>query len=189
MPSVLAWEESSLAETVQSLLNPGFPRGTRSAERFVDRVLHRGRPELRSGGRQRHIVTDILGFLLVVMVAAASVQYRDVGSDIAAIAHRLFPRLKHIFTDGGYAGKLVERTKRYFKMTIEIVSKPERQRGFSALPRRWVIERTFSWMMRWGMAKSSSFRKRSLARERRFRRTVQVHPRTEAASSWDNPSQ
>ena len=100
-------------------------------------------------GRKRHIVTDTLGLLLVVMVTAASVQDRDGGSDIVTIAHRMFPTLKHIFADGGYAGKLVERAKRYFKMTIEIVSKPDGQRGFSVLPRRWVVERTFSWMMRW----------------------------------------
>jgi transposase len=29
------------------------------------------------------------------------------------------------------------------------VSKPKDQRAFSVLPRRWVVERTFAWLMRW----------------------------------------
>jgi transposase len=30
-----------------------------------------------------------------------------------------------------------------------VVPKPADQRGFAVLPRRWVVERTFSWLMRW----------------------------------------
>ena len=32
---------------------------------------------------------------------------------------------------------------------LEIVRKPADQRGFTVLPRRWVVERTFSWLLRW----------------------------------------
>jgi putative transposase len=30
-----------------------------------------------------------------------------------------------------------------------VVKKLEGQRGFAPLPRRWVVERTFGWLMRW----------------------------------------
>jgi len=100
-------------------------------------------------GRKRHIVTDTLGLLLVVMVTTASVQDRDGGADILKLAHKLVPTLRHVFADGGYAGRLVTKAKRYWKITIEIVKKPREQRGFSPLPRRWVVERTFAWLMRW----------------------------------------
>jgi len=100
-------------------------------------------------GRKRHIVTDTLGLLLVVVVTAASVQDRDGGVDALKLAHGWYPRLRHVFADGGYAGRLVVRARRYWKMTVEIVSKPKDQRGFAVLPRRWVVERTLSWLMRW----------------------------------------
>ncbi len=100
-------------------------------------------------GRKRHIVTDTLGLLLTVMVTTASVQDRDGGVDIVKRTHRAFPSLRHIFADGGYAGKLVAKAKRYWKITVEVVKKPADQVGFSVLPRRWVVERTFAWLMRW----------------------------------------
>lgn len=100
-------------------------------------------------GRKRHIVTDTLGLLLVVMVTAGSVQDRDGGADVLRRAHKLFGSLRHVFADGAYAGKLVDKAKRYWKLTIEVVSRPPGQRGFSVLPRRWVVERTLSWLMRW----------------------------------------
>ena len=37
----------------------------------------------------------------------------------------------------------------YLDFVIEIVRKMEGQQGFQVLPRRWVVERTFGWMMRW----------------------------------------
>lgn len=100
-------------------------------------------------GRKRHIVTDTLGLLLVVVVTAASIQDRDGGSTVLELAHGWFPRLRHVFADGGYAGRLVEQARRLWRITVEVVSKPPDQRGFSVLPRRWVVERTFSWLMRW----------------------------------------
>jgi len=100
-------------------------------------------------GRKRHIVTDTLGLLLVVMVTAASVQDRDGGADILKLTHKLVPSLRHVFADGGYAGRLVGKAKRYWKIAVEVVKKPPQQHGFSVLPRRWVVERTFAWLMRW----------------------------------------
>jgi transposase len=100
-------------------------------------------------GRKRHIVVDTLGLLLVVMVTTASVQDRDGGSEILKLTHKLFPTVRCIFADGGYAGRLVVKAKRYWKIAVEVVKKPADQRGFSVLPRRWVVERTFAWLMRW----------------------------------------
>ena len=49
----------------------------------------------------------------------------------------------------GYAGQLIGAVKSAYRITLEIVLKPVGQRGFSVLPRRWVVERTFAWLMRW----------------------------------------
>ena len=76
-----------------------------------------------TAGRTRHIVTDTLGLLLVVMVTAASVQDHDGGAEIRRV-HELVPSLRHVFADSGYAGKLVAKAMRYWKLSVEVVSKP-----------------------------------------------------------------
>ncbi len=56
------------------------------------------------------------------------------------------PRLSHLFADGNYDGPLVEWVKTCWNLDLEIVVKPAEQKGFSVLPRRWVVERTFAWL-------------------------------------------
>jgi hypothetical protein len=55
-------------------------------------------------GRKRHIVTDTLGHLVGLVVHAADIQDRDGGSLTLASIRSLYPWLRHIFADGGYAG-------------------------------------------------------------------------------------
>jgi transposase len=100
-------------------------------------------------GRKRHIVTDTIGLLLVVMVTAASIQDRDGGSGILKLLHGSFASLSLVYADGGYQGRLVAIAKSAWQIVLEIVRKPTDQRGFAVLPRRWVVERTFSWLLRW----------------------------------------
>lgn len=99
-------------------------------------------------GRKRHIVVDTIGLLLVVMVTAASIQDRDGGRGILGRLHGAFGSVRHVFADGGYQGRLVAIAKRAWGIVVEVVRKPPDQRGFAVLPRRWVVERTFSWLMR-----------------------------------------
>ncbi len=82
------------------------------------------------------------------MVSTASVQDRDGAAGLLA---RLVPRarrLRLVFADGGYAGRLVSWAKTTLSLVVQVVSKPAGQRGFAVLPRRWVVERTFAWLMR-----------------------------------------
>jgi transposase len=103
----------------------------------------------RVNGTKRHVVVDTVGMLLVVMATAASVQDRDGGRDLLKRLHRSLPGVGHVFADGGYAGRLVATAKSAWAITVEIVRKPAGQRGFSVLPRRWVVERTLAWLTRW----------------------------------------
>lgn len=100
-------------------------------------------------GRKRHIVVDTIGLLLVVMVTAASVQDRNGGESILERLHRALGSVRHVFADGGYQGALIDLAKRSWGIVVEVVKKPAEQIGFAVLPRRWVVERTFSWLMRW----------------------------------------
>jgi transposase len=60
-----------------------------------------------------------------------------------------WPWLKHLFAYSAYdRGKLMDKAA-FLDFVIEIVRKMEGQQGFEVLPRRWVVERTFGWMMRW----------------------------------------
>lgn len=99
-------------------------------------------------GRKRHIVTDTLGLLVVVLVTAASVQDRDGARPVLTRAKMAMPSITLVWADGGYAGKLVAWAMRRSRMLLEIVRKPEGQHTFQVLPRRWVVERTLSWLVR-----------------------------------------
>ena len=98
-------------------------------------------------GPKRHIVVDTIGLLLIVIVSAASVQNRDGGHGILEALHRALGSVRHVFADGGYRGQLVAVAKSAWGI-IEVVRKRPDQVGFAVLPRRWVVERTFSWLIR-----------------------------------------
>ncbi len=83
------------------------------------------------------------------MVTAASIQDRDGGRGILKLLKGALPGVRHIFADGGYQGQLIALAKRAFQVVVEVVKKPAEQIGFAVLPRRWVVERTFSWLLRW----------------------------------------
>ena len=100
-------------------------------------------------GRKRHIVTDTQGNLVGLVVHEASIQDRDGAPCVLAAIRSLYPWLRHIFADGGYAGnKLREALKRMGEWTIEIIKRSDTAQGFEILPRRWVVERTFAWLGR-----------------------------------------
>ncbi len=102
-------------------------------------------------GRKRHIVVDTLGLLLVVIVTSASVQDQDAARLVLRELYRRFRdsmRLELVWADGGYQGELISWIKLMTGWTLEIVKKLADQVGFQVLPRRWVVERSFSWLGR-----------------------------------------
>lgn len=100
-------------------------------------------------GRKRHILTDTLGLLLVILVHGADIQDRDGAPDVLKAARFRFPWLRHVFADGGYAGeKLRSALKGSGEWVIDIIRRSGRAKGFEVLPRRWVVERTFAWLGR-----------------------------------------
>ena len=114
----------------------------------------------RIKGRKRHVLVDTEGFLLKVKVHSAKVFDRDGIKLVLEDAKELLPQLKKLWLDAGYDGKekgadwvrqvlgwnaeIVKRPRRWVRVP-EGVEPPPYPKGVVVLPRRWVVERSFSW--------------------------------------------
>jgi putative transposase len=98
-------------------------------------------------GRKRHILVDVLGHLLKVIVHTADIQDKA-GARLLleAMGRMLALRLRLIWADRGYVGTLIEWCQEQLSILIEIVAPPLDQIGFAVHPHRWVVERTFAWL-------------------------------------------
>lgn len=97
-------------------------------------------------GRKRHILVDTLGLLLAVIVTAASVQDRDGAKLLFQRLGGACKKLRLVWVDGGYRGQLLDWVVEHCHFRLQLVLRSDRQTGFLVLPRRWVVERTFSWL-------------------------------------------
>ena len=101
-------------------------------------------------GRKRHIWVDSMGLLLAVLVTAADAHDSRAGCEL--FHRRLWeelPRLEVVYTDTHYtAHYLDEEVFSYAPFRRVVVSRPEGSEGFVKLPQRWVVERTFAWLLR-----------------------------------------
>jgi putative transposase len=102
----------------------------------------------KTKGRKRHILVDTLGLLLIAVVLTADIQDRDGAKILFSRIKERMPRLFLIWADGGYRGKLIEWVAKKCFWLLEIVKRNDDVKGFVILPRRWVVERTFSWLNR-----------------------------------------
>lgn len=98
-------------------------------------------------GRKRHIAVDTIGLLLVVAVSAASVQDRHAGRTLIWAVRTCYRKVTLTWADSGYSGTLTDYATA-LGITVMIVAKLAGQIGFQVLPRRWVVERTLSWISR-----------------------------------------
>jgi transposase len=99
-------------------------------------------------GRKRHVVVDVIGMLLVVVVTAADTQDRDGARPALERLRAVFDTIALVWADGAYAGKLVNWAKTALALTIQIVKRSDTAIGFEVIPRRWVAERTLAWICR-----------------------------------------
>jgi transposase len=53
-----------------------------------------------------------------------------------------------IWADGGYTGHLTDWTTQHLGVVLDIVRRSDDVQGFQVLPRRWVVERSFAWLLR-----------------------------------------
>ncbi|MFE2889398.1 IS5 family transposase [Streptomyces sp. NPDC059272] len=115
-------------------------------------------------GRKRHLGVDTLGLLLAVWVTAASVSDNTGGIHLLFRIAAAHPQVRKAWTDTGYRTKAIEHGAR-LGIDVEAVHRDPTTKGFKVIPRRWVVERTFGWLMH----------------HRRLARNYETHPhRSEA---------
>jgi transposase len=93
------------------------------------------------------VMVDSLGLIWAVLVTAASVQDRDGGRYLLALVRGALPRLREVIADSGFSKRFVEFVRRGCGWAVTITQKAAD--GFRVHPRRWVVERTFAWLVRY----------------------------------------
>jgi transposase len=100
-------------------------------------------------GRKIHTLVDTEGLPLRVIVHSAAIQDRDGAALVLDRIRQRFNWLELIWADSGYNAHQVESVvAEQPPLRVEIVKRPDDISGFIVLPRRWVVERTFSWFGR-----------------------------------------
>ena len=98
-------------------------------------------------GRKRHILVDTLGLLLEVIVTEANGSERINGLALLLESQENLDRLELIWVDQGYQGARFERgVESLSSAKVEVIKREGK--GFQLLARRWVVERTFAWLMK-----------------------------------------
>jgi transposase len=99
-------------------------------------------------GRGRHVAVDTEGWLLALAVTAASVSDKAGAKVLLIKLFDAFTTLKIMWADTGYNGKPLARYAQLVAITVEVVARTS-PHSFQVLRRRWVVERTFGWLMRY----------------------------------------
>ena len=125
-------------------------------------------------GRKRHLLVDTEGLVLKAKVHSAKMPDQDGIKLLLRTAGERLPRLSHLWVDAGYQGRGKEWAEQELGLDVEVVHRTPKptsekvakiwakewakegreidwqkllpRRGFELLPRRWVVERTFSWL-------------------------------------------
>ena len=100
-------------------------------------------------GRKIHALVDTEGLPLRVIVHSAAIQDRDGAALVLDRIRTRFPWLELIWADSAYNAWQVDAVVAIQPgLRVEIVKRSDDMKGFLVLPRRWVVERTFSWFGR-----------------------------------------
>jgi putative transposase len=80
-------------------------------------------------------------------VLTADVQDRDGGCWLLAAARRWLPRVREGIVDSGFSKRFREYVRAACRWPVTVTVKAAA--GFTVQPRRWVVERTFGWLVRY----------------------------------------
>lgn len=116
----------------------------------------------KTKGRKRHLLVDTMGLVIEALVHTAGIQDRTGGKLLVSKAKINGAAFTKGFADGGCTGKFLEFAKDTWDIDFEVVKRNELHK-FAVLPKRWIVERTNAWIVRY----------RRLAKDyERFEKTV-----------------
>ena len=101
-------------------------------------------------GMKRHAIVDSLGLLVDVAIHSANKHDSKGAKEVLKnLQLKQFdePKLTTIFADGGYRGGLKKWVKRNLKMDLTIVKRTDDTTKWQIQPKRWIVERTFAWLL------------------------------------------
>ena len=94
-------------------------------------------------GRKRHVAVDADGRLLMVHLSPADLSDSAGAQLILDALRKRWPWIRHLFGDAAYdRGRLLDKAA-FLDFTVEVIRRLTGQDGFTVLPRRWVVERSF----------------------------------------------
>jgi len=149
-----------LIRRLRELLRVHQGRNAQPSACIVDSQIvkaHASVPKATSGyhggkkitGRGRHLAVDTEGWLLALVVTAASASDKAGAKLLIIRLFDAFSTLRIMWADSGYDGAPLARcAQAAAAITIEVVKRTA-PHSFQVLRRRWVIERTFGWLMRY----------------------------------------
>jgi len=89
----------------------------------------------------------LVGLVLAVLVTSAAISDRLGAQLVLARLGASLQRLRLLWVDGAYRGSLVDWVAAHFPFRLAPILRPVTVHGFVLLPKRWVIERTFAWLL------------------------------------------
>jgi putative transposase len=103
----------------------------------------------RITGRKRHIAVDSLGMLLAVVVTAASARDAVIAEDLVTLVAGTLGRVRTFIADTAYRSAALVAWLAGWGGRLLVIARPAGVKGWVLLPKRWVAERTFGWLLRW----------------------------------------
>lgn len=100
-------------------------------------------------GRKRHLLVDTLGLVLALVVTAAAVSDTAGGKVLLHRSRGSGKKLRRGWVDGGYKASILVWVAAHGRFVLTPVLRSTIQRGFVVLPKRWIVERTFAWLIRY----------------------------------------
>ena len=99
-------------------------------------------------GRKQHLVVDILGIPLAIVVHEANIHDSVGAIQVFESLKFKYSRLVKVIADGGYRGvQLSNALKATLGCELEVVLRPDEcPSKFQVLPKRWIVERSFAWL-------------------------------------------
>lgn len=96
-------------------------------------------------GRKTFGLVDTLGLVVAVVVLAANVTDNVGGIEVMHRGRARSGRLKKVFCDSGFKNAFIAECRAHH-ISAEVVKRISAH-SFEVLPKRWVVERTWSWLM------------------------------------------